>query len=84
MADPITLGAVGTAIAAGVPLLAKAIKAGVSLMLHRIDDLEDKLHSDHEENRSRVLSLGEDIQEIKTDVAVVKTEIVNLKERQRD
>ena len=84
MADPITLGALGTAAAAGIPLVAKAIKVGVALLLKRIDDLEEKLHGDHAENQVRVQALGSDIAEIKTDVAVVKVEIVNLKERQRD
>ena len=84
MADPITLGALGTALAAGIPLVAKAIKVGVTMMMNRIDDLEEKLHGDHAENRERVQALGTDISEIKTDVAVVKVEIVNLKERQRD
>ena len=81
MADPITLGGLGAAIVAAAPFIGKAIKSAATLVMSRLDSLEAKLHSDHEANQIRVQAIQEDITEIKVDVAVVKTEVNNMKER---
>jgi hypothetical protein len=81
MTDPITLGAVGTGIVAAAPIMAKAIKGAAKLIHDRLNEIEDKLHSDHLANSAKVQAIQDDITDIKVDVAVVKTEVANMKDR---
>jgi len=83
MPEPVTTGGVlgGAALAGAFFKGLFSSKQDDAPLLARLDELEDKLHADHEANVRRVEDIQSDITDIKVDLAVVKTEVSNLKER---
>ena len=83
MPEPVTTGGVlgGAALAGAFLKGLFSSKRDDSAVMERLGEIEDKLHADHESNRNRVEAMQSDLTDIKVDVAIVKTEVSNLKER---
>ena len=83
MPEPVTTGGVlgGAALAGAFLKGLFSNKHDDSAVMERLGEIEAKLHADHESNRNRVEAMQSDLADIKVDVAIVKTEVSNLKER---